>query len=129
MDNANERFELKGEWSDDRHSVKVQLQVLLFIEDDVHYAYIPALDVLGYGQNEAEAKQSLNVCLAEFFRYTLDKNTFASELKRLGWQASNNKYEAPVLTDQVASNEQLREILNHKQYTATWFPVSMPTAA
>ncbi|NTS43677.1 hypothetical protein HRG84_22545 [Flavisolibacter sp. BT320] len=127
--NVNNGFNIKGEWSDDKHSVKVQLQVLLFIEDDIHYAYIPALDIIGYGQNEDEAKTSLQISLAEFFKYTLNKNTFAIELKRLGWQKTKKQYQAPEITEQLSSNEQLRDILNHKQYTATNFDVSMPVFA
>lgn len=125
----NEGFNIKGEWSDDNHSVKVQLQILLFVEDNINYAYVPALDVLGYGQTEDEAKQSLEVSLSEFFRYTLNKNTFAIELKRLGWQKIKKQYLAPEITDQATTNEQLRDILNHKQYKATNFDVSMPAFA
>lgn len=124
--NVNDGFNIKGEWFDDKHSVKVQLQVLLFVEDEIHYAYIPALDVIGYGQNEDEAKESLQISLSEFFKYTLNKNSFAVELKRLGWQKTKTKYQAPEITEQVSSNEQLRDILNHKQYRATNFDVAMP---
>jgi hypothetical protein len=127
--NVNNGFNIKGEWSDDKHSVKVQLQVLLFVEDKIHYAYVPALDVIGYGQTEKEAKESLQISLSEFFKYTLNKNTFAVELKRLGWQKTKKQYQAPDITEQVSSNEQLRDILNHKKYRATNFDVSMPAFA
>ena len=127
--NINNDINIKGEWYDDKHSVKVQLQVLLFIEDEVDYAYIPALDVIGYGKNEEEAKESLKVSLSEFFKYSLNKNTCAIELKRLGWNKTKKSYEAPAITDQVTTNEQLRDILNHKQYKATSFDISMPAFA
>lgn len=126
---ANNDFNIKGEWPDGKHAVNVQLRVLLFVEDDVHYAYIPALDVLGYGQSEDEAKASLKVSLSEFFRYTLNKNTFAIELKRLGWQKTKKRYQAPEITAQLSSNEQLRDIVNHKQYKAANVDVSMPAFA
>lgn len=127
--NVNDGFNIKGEWSDNKHSVKVKLKVLLFVEDEIHYAYVPALDVIGYGQNEDEAKASLQISLSEFFKYTLNKNTFAIELKRLGWQKTKKQYQAPEITEQLSSNEQLRDILNHKQYTTTNFDVSMPAFA
>lgn len=120
---------IEGEWANDKHAVQVQLQVLLFIEDDIHYAYIPALDIIGYGQNEAEAETSLTTTLAEFLKYTLNKNTLAFELNRLGWLKTKKHFQAPVITDQVTSNEQLRDILNHKQYRATKFDVSIPSLA
>ncbi len=126
---VNEDYNIQGQWANDNHAVKVQLQVLLFLEDDIQYAYIPALDVIGYGTSEEEAKASLQISLSEFFRYTLNKETFFVELERLGWQKKKKHYKAPEITDQLSSNEQLRDILNHKQYTAANFSVSIPAFA
>lgn len=120
---------LSGEWWNEQHTVTVNLQVLVFIEEEIYYAYVPALDLTGYGNSEQEAKDSLKVCLSEFFRYTLNKDTFAAELKRLGWQQKKKKFEVPPLSEQIATNEQLREIVNHKQYSATHFDIAIPAVA
>lgn len=131
MDNNNSEWNVKGEWSDDRHHLKTNVPVFIFTEDDIYYTYIPAFDILGYGYNEDEAKQSLETSLFEFFKYTHNKNTFVIELRRLGWKIKKAKknYEAPSISEQLTSNEQLRDIINNKQYKTSNFDVSMPAFA
>ena len=74
---------LKGEKQFGTKSVKVDLQVLIFEEDNIHYAYMPSFDLMGYGDTEENAKESLTVVLDEFLRYTLNKNTLFIEMQRL----------------------------------------------
>jgi len=38
----------------------------------------------GYGANEDEANNSFEVTLGEYFRYTVNKNTLAADLKKMG---------------------------------------------
>jgi hypothetical protein len=131
MGNINSGWNIKGEWSDDKHVVKINLSVFLFVEDGIHYAYMPALDVLGYGNTEAEAKTSVEISLSEFFRYTHNKNTIILELRRLGWKIrkANKDYLAPAISEQLVSNEQLKEIIDHKQYRTSNVDVSIPAFA
>ena len=129
MDNINDNLNIKGEWSNDKHSVKVEVPVMFFTEDDMYYAYIPALDVTGYGNSEEEAKKSLEVSLSEFFRYTLNKNTFSLELQRLGWNKTRKMYKAPEISSQLMANEQLRDIVNNKEYRTSTYDVAMPAFA
>lgn len=126
--NKNE-LNIQGEWTNNKESVKVKLQVFLFVEDGINYAYVPALDITGYGLNEDEAKQSMKTALSEFFRYTINKNTFDIEMKRLGWVKRKKNYKVPEITDQLPMNTQLRDIVNHKQYTSSSLKVSVPVYA
>ncbi len=108
---ANLSGEKKVGWK----SVKINMPVVFFDEDDIFYAYIPSFDLIGYGSSQAEAKESLNVVLDEFLRYTLNKNTFFIELKRLGWKVTGKHklITAPQLSDLVNTNDQLRDILKY----------------
>lgn len=55
-------------------SLSITLKVVFFEEDNIFYAYLPSLDLTGYGNTDVEAKESLKVVLDEFLRYTLSKN-------------------------------------------------------
>lgn len=98
----------------------VGLSLIEFIEDDVTIVYSPALDLSGYGNNEAEAKKSFSEAIDEFFRFTTDKNTFDKVLTNLGWTINGTKdnleINPPKDSDLVASNSLYNEIVNNKSY-------------
>lgn len=122
---------LKGEKKFGDKSVKVDLQVLFFEEDNVYYAYMPSFDLTGYGNTEEEAKESLTVVLDEFLRYTINKNTLFIEMQRLGWKIKSKKKPmfAPQMSDLINTNEQLKDIVNSKQYTSLNYQVKVPAFA
>ena len=122
---------LKGEKKIGTKSVKVDLQVLFFEEDDIHYAYMPSFDLTGYGNTEEEAKVSLTVVVDEFLRYTLNKNTLFIEMQRLGWKIKSKTKPmfAPQMSDLINTNEQLKDIVNTKQYATSNYQVSLPAFA
>jgi hypothetical protein len=111
--------------------IKVSLQVLFFEEDKIHYAYMPSFDLTGYGNTEDEAKESLTVVLDEFLRYTLNKNTLFIEMQRLGWRIKSKKKPmyAPKMSDLINTNDQLKDIVNSKQYTTSNYQVNVPAFA
>jgi hypothetical protein len=122
---------LKGEKSFGKKYIKVDLQVLFFQEDNIHYAYMPSFDLTGYGNTDEEARSSLTVVLDEFLRYTLNKNTFFIELQRLGWKIKSSKRPmyAPQMSDLINTNDQLKDIVNSKQYTTSNYEVNVPAFA
>jgi hypothetical protein len=122
---------LQGENKYGTHFVKVSLQVLFFEEDNIHYAYMPSFDLTGYGNTEEEAQQSLTVVLDEFLRYTLNKNTLFIEMQRLGWKIKSKKKPmyAPQMSDLINTNDQLKDIVNSKQYTTSNYQVNVPAFA
>jgi hypothetical protein len=126
-----QQAKLKGERKFGTKSVKVDLQVLFFMEDDIHYAYMPSFDLTGYGNTAAEAKESLTIVLDEFLRYTLNKNTLFIEMQRLGWKIKNKKNPmyAPLMSDLINTNDQLKDIINSKQYTTSNYEVNVPAFA
>ena len=126
-----QQAKLKGEKDFGAKSVKVDLQVLFFEEDKIHYAYMPSFDLTGYGNNEKEARESLTVVLDEFLRYTLNKKTLFTEMQRLGWEIKSRKKDihAPQFSDLINTNKQLKDIVNSKQYTSSKYQVNVPEFA
>ncbi len=122
---------LQGEKNIGSKTTKLSLQVLFFEEDNIQYAYMPSFDLTGYGQTEVEAKESLSVVLDEFLRYTLNKNTLFIEMQRLGWKIKNKKkpMHAPQMSDLINSNDQLKDIVNSKQYTTSNYQVNISAFA
>jgi uncharacterized protein YeeX (DUF496 family) len=92
---------------------------------------MPSFDLTGYGNTEEEAKDSLTVVLVEFLSYTLNKNTLFIEMQRLGWQIKNKKNPllAPKMSDLINSNDQLKDIVNSKQYSTSNYEVNVPAFA
>jgi len=111
--------------------IKLNVPVVFFEEDDIYYAYMPSMDLTGYGKTEEEARESLTVVLDEFLRYTLNKNTFLIELQRLGWKIKSKKkpMTAPSMSDLININEQLRDIVNSKHYSTSNYQVNVPAFA
>lgn len=111
--------------------ITVSLQVLFFEEEGIHYAYMPSFDLTGYGNTEEEAKESLTIVLDEFLRYTLNKNTLFIEMQRLGWKIKSKKKPmyAPQMSDLINTNDQLKDIVNSKQYTTSNYQVNVPAFA
>ena len=104
---------------------------MFFEEDGVQIAYIPVLDISGYGKTEQEAKDSLEVSLSEYFSYTIRKNTFIEDLKAHGWtiKKKTKPYIAPELTDILNRNEYLHNIVNSRPYKMDRMDVNMPQYA
>lgn len=103
-------------------NVEVSLDLIEFIEDEVHFVFSPALDLTGYGDNKKEARTSFEVTLKEFLSYTIEKNTLDKELKRLGWKKqkkSDHSYTPPELSKLSRNNRQLEHILNHQDFEKT----------
>lgn len=122
---------LKGEKLFGSKSIKIDVQVLFFQEEDICYAYMPSFDLTGYGNTEQEARESLTIVLDEFLRYTLNKNTLLIEMKRLGWKIKNKTKPmyAPQMSDLINTNDELRDIVNSKEYTTSNYQVNVPAFA
>jgi hypothetical protein len=98
----------------------VGLSLIEFNEESVTIIYSPALNLSGYGYNPDEAKDSFNIALHEFLRYTTNKKTFDTVLKELGWSIKGGKkkpkIQAPLNSDLIAKNPLYNEIINSKNY-------------
>jgi hypothetical protein len=119
----------EGNWADNHNKVSLNVPLIVFEEDDTHIVYCPPLEVYGYGTSESEAFKSFEVCLAEFFKYTINKKTFVSELTRLGWAVKKNKHKPmtpPPMTKLLADNDNFSRIFNNFSFRKEDHQISMP---
>ncbi len=125
------QVELKANWQQGKRSIKVNVPVMLFEEDGTQIAYIPVLDVSGYGATEEEAQQSLQHSLSEYFAYTVNKNTLIKDLQAHGWTIKKKAkpFIAPAITEIINKNEYLHDIVNTRPYRMGRMDVNMPKYA
>ena len=65
-----------------------RIPVLLYEEGNIHYAYCEFLDILGYGNNEEEAKRSFEIMLGEILEYEATEG-IKSNLRTMGCTAQD----------------------------------------
>jgi len=122
-------MEISGQYSDKVGRIEFRLPMITFEEEKIHFAYCPALDLTGYGNTPDEAKQSFEETLSEFFRYTINKDTFTSELTKLGWRVKKSNMKAPTLKEMINANDYLADIFENKEYKKFTQEVSFPAFA
>lgn len=72
--------------------------VVTIVKDEKHYVAIcNSLLVTGYGSTKAEAFESLEICLEQFFSDFKDPAMLDAELNRLGWHAENHSFKIPTI--------------------------------
>jgi len=119
-----------GRYKTGHSDVIVRVSVIFFEDSGSIVSYCPALNVYGYGSDEAEAKKSFEISLGEFFRYTINKGTLESELRKLGWTISNSRrMSPPSFSDLLRNNEDFSEIFNHHDFKKEDRDITIPTAA
>lgn len=120
-----------GKWSNETKSIKVNVPVMLFKEDNIFIAYVPVLDISGYGESEDDAKESLNISLDHYFTYTHNKNTLAADLIMHGWviKRKTKPYIAPEISTLLTKNPYLKDIFDSRKYTMDRMDLSIPQHA
>ena len=105
-----------GIYIDKTKKVIFNLPVVSYEENRLQVIYAPSIDLFGYGKSMEEAKQSFNIALEEFIRYTTRKKTLATVLKQLGWVKKKKEYKAPPLGYLIKENDQFNSIFNEKDF-------------
>ncbi len=111
---------IEGKYSHGKNNLEFILSLIEFNEDDNIIIYSPAIDLSGYGKSREEAQKSFENAMEEFYRYTMNKGTFETILKKLGWniKGSKNKrkYIQPFLDKLLQEKEYLQEIVREKDF-------------
>lgn len=114
-------------------NVDLDIEVVTFEEDNLHYCYAPALDVTGYGLNQTEAKKSFEISLGEFFAYTVNKGTLEKVLTEMGWTVKRTKGSLkctmPEFSELIESNRQLEHIVDRLPFQKKPYHTSIPMFA
>ena len=118
-----------GTWKSGNENIKCMLPIIIFEEDGCQIMFCPALDISGYGKTEPEAQESFNIALGEFFLYTTHKNTFTSELQRMGWTIRKSKRKPmtpPPMSELLSKNDNFSRIFDNFPYRKINQSISMP---
>ena len=127
-----ERKIIKGGWAGNYSVVEIEVPVILFSdENNIHYALIPSLDVLGYGKSQNEAKDSLHIVLNDYFEYTTRNNTLLKDLKKHGWNIKRKKkeIEPPSFVETLQNNEEAKQIISTRDYEKRSESIRIPAFA
>lgn len=93
--------------------IEANLDVLLFRNNGIVYAYAPALDLVGYGATEDEARSSFEIVLQDFFEFGLKRGTLEKDLKKHSWVKEKKRagcFSIPKPWSLFDSNKQMQEI-------------------
>jgi|SRR6185312_3449388 len=120
---------VKGEFPN--HGVSVKLSIFTFIEENVHVVYSPALDLYGYGNDEHEARQSFEVSLHEYVKYTGNKKSVVKDLKKYGWKIDTHHktLNSPDVLTMLETNESFRNMVNDRPFKKYDLNVQIPAFA
>ena len=121
-----------GTWTDGTKMIDVNLQIIIFTEDDTHIIFCPALNLTGYGETEAEAMESFKTVLNEYFTYTNNKKTLVKDLRMMGWEIKKNLKKPatpPAMSQLLNTNDDFKNIFDNYDYKKMNTSVSMPALA
>ena len=104
--------------------IEVCLSVILYEDDNIHYAYCAALDILGYGNSEDEARNSFEIMIGEILQDAVSDGNLIALLESYGW----HKQQPPKTSDLIANSQTLADILNNKNCRLVQEPITLPTA-
>lgn len=115
---AHSRFSAK--FGSGSVNIEVDISVYHWKKDDCFFTYSPALDVVGYGNTESEARESFEHTLKEFINYTFSKKTLFDELENLGWLVNRKKKRlfAPTLDELINENHPFKDIQSYEGLTS-----------
>ena len=123
---------IHADWEGNNAEITLQLSVLTFSdEQNIHYAYLPALDITGYGKNEREAQKSLKIVLHEYLDYTTKHNTLLKDLERHGWIIKRGKQvQPPDWATLIGKNKEFNALVSsNRNFYKTEQAVSIPAFA
>jgi hypothetical protein len=120
---------MSGQWIREKNRIKCNLPLIIFEEENVIITYCPALDLSGYGSTEEEAKKSFEVTLSEYFRYTVNKKTLATDLIKQGWTIRKNLKKEPIpptMAHLLQKNEDFSRIFNTHDFQKRNTTIDIP---
>ena len=116
-----------GEMRHRQTDVNVNLEVLIFMEDNVYIAYSPALDISAFGETEDQAKEEFGNNMRSYITYCMNKKTLLQDLKAHGWTVkSKNRIKAPTEEQLIKMNHTYNDIRNNKNYKTIREDIAIP---
>jgi len=108
----------------------MKLGLVAFKDDEAYYSYCPSLNLIGYGDTEQEAKESFNIVLEEYIRYTTENQTLIVDLEKHGWKIEGNgkKLIQPKMSEILQRNNEFDNIFSKYDFNKYSIPVKMQLA-
>ena len=104
----------------------LKLSLISYKDDEAYYSYCPALELIGYGDNEQEAQDSFKIVLEEYLRYTTENQTLFADLENLGWKRNGRKLRPPEIVESLQKNGEFNSIFNKYDIVKRSIPVQIP---
>ncbi len=96
----------------------IRLAIFSYIDQGVQVVYAPALDLFGYGTDEAEARQSFETVLDSYLAHTAQNQTLTTDLQAHGWAVDPDMHTvvAPALYETLRRNEEFYQIIQSRPF-------------
>jgi hypothetical protein len=96
----------------------IRLALFSYIDEGVHVVYAPALDLFGYGTDEAEARQSFDLVLDEYLIHTAQNHTLTADLRANGWNFGPDSQivTAPELHETLRRNPDFYQLIQSRPF-------------
>jgi predicted RNase H-like HicB family nuclease len=104
----------------------LNVEVALYIEDDIWVAYCPALNLSSYGDDQEDAIEAFKEAMTIFIKEVTRKGTLEKVLLQLGWtlqQKPQAIYDTP--RQSLAGSQSLMD--KHPHFVS--LPVALPVPA
>ncbi len=108
-----------------RNSININIQIVLFQENNIWVAYCPALELSSYSDDQEEAKTAFDEAINIFFAETDRKGTLERYLLKLGWQL---QLKPKPIYNQPDFSLQKNQRLRHKNTHIYFEQVAIPVA-
>lgn len=106
----------------------INLELLLFKEDDVYIIYSPALDISAFASTEEGVKEDFGNVITSYLEYGMNKKTLWDDLRRHGWEVKSKKrIKAPSDEQLFRINDTYKDIKENKEYKTIQREVAIPT--
>jgi hypothetical protein len=119
---------IKAGYNGKSAQIEMRLPVIVFQERDCFIAYIPVLDLSGYGKTEEEAKYSLGVVLEDYLDYSVKNHTLHQDLIKHGFKLNREhaSIEPPEPAELFKGNSVLNKLVKSKPFNKTDLSVQIP---
>lgn len=96
--------------------VDARLDVLFYSENGIYYAFAPAIDLVGYGLTQEEARASFGTVFQEYIKFGVENKTLDRDLQRHGWQSQGRRFASPGFVVVLQNNKQLQKVVTTRDY-------------
>ena len=111
------QLKIKGHIDIEKNTMDFSLDIYLFKDKGLTYAYCPSLNIIGYGNNQKDAKEEMEYLLHEYFDFAIKKNTLAVDLASHGWKkGGKGDFTAPSVSYLMKKYPDFKDLIENREY-------------